>query len=222
MKDLIIKIPVIGPLAQIIHRKLFPFPGSKYYWTQRYDDGGSSGDGSYGQVAEFKAKILNRFVVEHGIKTLIEWGCGDGNQLKLAKYPSYRGFDVSAKAISMCRNMFFMDSSKRFDLVENYDGEMAELALSLDVIYHLVEDESFNDYMQHLFDSSFRFVIIYSSNTNDNPRLRPPHVKHRAFSTWIDEHLPHWQLISYIANEYPPMSNHPNFSFADFYIYEKQ
>ncbi len=65
------------------------FPGSDKYWEQRYAVGGNSGVGSYGKFANFKAEVINKFVREHKIKSVIEFGCGDGNQLKLANYPSY-------------------------------------------------------------------------------------------------------------------------------------
>ena len=39
------------------------FPGSEEYWKKRYNSGGHSGDGSYNKLAEFKAKILNNFVI---------------------------------------------------------------------------------------------------------------------------------------------------------------
>ena len=49
-----------------------------------YASGGSSGPGSYGRLAAGKADFLNRFVEDHQIKTVLEIGCGDGNQLSLA------------------------------------------------------------------------------------------------------------------------------------------
>ena len=45
---------------------------TKKYWEKRYSEGGDSGNGSYGKLAEFKAKIINRFVKENQIKTIIE------------------------------------------------------------------------------------------------------------------------------------------------------
>jgi hypothetical protein len=49
--------------------------GSAKYWEQRYQRGGNSGAGSYDNLAKFKAKILNNFVKENHIKSVIEWGC---------------------------------------------------------------------------------------------------------------------------------------------------
>src|SRR6185369_2928806 len=117
-----------------------PFPGSQDYWVKRYEKGGNSGPGSYSELAKFKARVLNGLVTEKNIASVIEFGCGDGNQLELAQYPSYHGFDVSPVAVELCRKRFTADPSKRFGLLGDYAGETADLALSLDVIYHLVED----------------------------------------------------------------------------------
>ena len=161
MKSSFENVPFIGPILRKIKTKQASrrFQGSKKYWIQRYESGKSSGAGSYNKLAEFKAELLNGFVREHKISSVIEYGCGDGNQLTSAGYPAYIGFDVSPKAITLCRNAFHADSSKSFHLVDEYDGETAPLTISLDVIFHLVEDEIFEDYMRRLFDSSRRFVV---------------------------------------------------------------
>ncbi len=225
MNQLIRSIPVVGPIVLRIYRKsintLKPFPGSNNYWMHRYEAGQNSGDGSYNQLAEFKAEIINEFVQENDIKSVIEYGCGDGNQLGLARYPSYIGFDISPKAISKCKERFPKGDTKTFKLMKEYDRETAELTLSLDVIYHLVEDGVFADYMNRLFDSSNSFVIIYSSNTDENPEEQPAHIKNRAFSKWIKENKPNWKLSRHIRNKYPFTGDTRTGSFADFFIYKK-
>lgn len=225
MKEFIKKIPVFGDIVRQVYRWLNrakSFRGSTNYWKQRYASGGNSGPGSYNELAEFKAEILNSFVKENNIRTIIEYGCGDGNQLKLARYPSYTGFDISPEAISRCNGMFPNDNTKIFKLMEQYQGEMADLTLSLDVIFHLVEDDVFHNYMDRLFNSSTRFVVIYSSNTNHNASNQPPHVKHRKFTDWIEQHQHRWKLNTHIPNKYPLGNNDiETGSFADFYIFEK-
>src|SRR5690606_2413904 len=129
---------------------------------RRYSDGANSGAGSYGLLAEFKADVLNSFVVRHDVQSVIEFGCGDGNQLKLANYSSYRGFDVSHTAIRKCKDLFRSDERKSFDLMSAYNGEKADLSMSLDVIYHLIEDAVFDKYMRMLFNASNAYVIVYS------------------------------------------------------------
>lgn len=225
IKQIIKEIPVIGPVARRIYRTWInppkPFQGSKDYWINRYEAGGHSGHGSYNQLAEFKAEILNNFVSVNRITSVIEYGCGDGNQLGLAQYPKYIGFDVSSNAIDRCEKSFSDDGTKIFKLMESYGGETAELTLSLDVIYHLVEDPVFVGYMNRLFDSSERFVIIYSSNTDDNPEGTGAHVRHRNFVKWVNERKEEWKLIKHIPNRYPFNRDTKTGSFADFYIYSK-
>lgn len=225
MKKFIKKIPIIGQITQSVYRKWINpknlFPGSENYWIERYESGGGSGDGSYGKLAEFKAEFLNKFVREENIKTIIEYGCGDGNQLKLAEYPSYIGFDVSPKIISLCREKFSCDTTKTFRLMNEFKREKAQLTLSLDVIYHLIENNVFKAYMHRLFDSAEEFVIIYSSNTNKNKEDQVVHVKHRKFSEWVEKMKPEWKLRSHIPNKYPFAGDPTTGSCADFYLYEK-
>ena len=50
----------------------------------------------------------------------------------------------------------------------------ADLTLSLDVIYHLVEDDVFVSAMRALFDKAARFVVIYASNQDADVTLAFP------------------------------------------------
>ena len=224
MKNLLNKIPWVRTIAKKFYYSfIVPYKSklnSEDYWKKRYQSGGTSGPGSYGRLAEFKAEVLNDFVRDRQIKSIIEFGCGDGNQLELAEYPSYIGFDVSQDAISQCKKLFPEDTTKSFKLIDEYGGETASLTLSLDVIYHLLEDSIFNEYMKLLFSSSNKYVIIYSSNIN---RPASFHVKQRKFSTWIDTNKPQWKLLLKIPNKYPFKGDDENEnSIADFYIFEKE
>ena len=222
IRDRIKRIPFLGLLTVWVKRNLFerPFPGSEQYWLRRYEAGGNSGSGSFGRLAEFKAGQVNEFVRLNNVSTIIEYGCGDGNQLGLSKYPSYIGFDISSEAISRCSEIFADDPSKSFRLMRDYRGEKAELTLSLDVVYHLVEYSVFERYMARLFDSSERFVIIYSSNWDEHSIILSAHVRHRRFSIWIKQNRPNWKLMQHIPNIYPSSKVHRVGSPADFYIYQ--
>ena len=180
--------------------------------------GGHSGRGSYGERAEFKAEVLNNFVTEHDVASVIEFGCGDGNQLSLSEYQSYLGLDVSKTAISLCKKRFASDKSKIFKLIPEYQNEKADLALSLDVIFHLVEDDAFESYMNTLFEAATRYVIIYSSNS-DIYENQAPHVRHRQFTTWVEENSKHWKLFGHIKNRFRYKAETWKESMADFYIY---
>jgi SAM-dependent methyltransferase len=193
------------------------------YWNNRYQLGGNSGPGSYGHLAEFKATVLNQFVRDHAVSSVVEFGCGDGNQLALARYPTYVGYDVSPVAVKLCRERFVGDRSKQFFLLEEYGGEHADLALSLDVIFHLTEDTIFYQYVRRLFGAAHRFVIIYSSNQNEPIEPTSIHVRHRRFSDWVERELSaQWKLLATIPNIYPYDGNSERTSFSNFFVYEKR
>jgi hypothetical protein len=219
VKSVIRSIPVIGPFWVHLRERQDKFRNSPRYWERRYRNGGSSGAGSYNRLAEFKANFLNRFVEEHQIASVVEYGSGDGAQLKLARYPSYTGVDISPTAVKMCRTIFSGDTSKRFlQLDAAMPRPIGDLSLSLDVVYHLVEDEVFNAYMGRLFGSARRFVIIYSSNIDEDWTGR--HVRHRQFTKWVEQNKPEWFLQSTLKNAYPYNPADPEqTSFADFYVF---
>ena len=189
------------------------------YWESRYQKGGNSGNGSYGDLAIFKAKVLNDFVKKNDIKSVIEFGCGDGNQLTLCNYPKYIGLDVSRRAVELCEKKFKGDKIRSFFLyhpsafMDNHKLFNCDLSLSLDVVYHLLEDDIYQGYMRHLFDSANKFVIIYSCDDEDEG-LTSPHVRFRKFSKWIEDNIIGWILVEKIPNIYKN-------SKADFYIYKK-
>jgi hypothetical protein len=227
IKDLIKKNDTLMKIIDKagFYKRLSHFPGTKKYWDTRYNNDGTSGAGSYNNLAEFKAEILNSFVDEHGIKTVMEFGCGDGNQLQYARYPNYVGLDISSKAVRVCEQKFKNDTSKKFFIYkpDKFNPRIlsAELTLSLDVIYHLVEDMLFAIHLKHLFDCSQRYVIIYSSNS-DVP-THAPHIRHRCFTDWISEHIDNFKLEKMIKNRFPFDPEHADTtSISDFYIYKKK
>jgi hypothetical protein len=197
------------------------FSNSPDYWEKRYEKGGNSGPGSYGKFARFKADVLNDFVAKHNVESVIEFGCGDGSQLSLAHYPAYIGIDVSRKIVNFCREKYANDQTKTFIQLEEYRGQKAQLSLSLDVIYHLVEDGVYESHIKALFDAAEKYVIVYSSDTDDNNDIQGPHIRHRNWTEWVKENRSEWKLSSTIRNKYPYKGDGTEGSFADFYIFEK-
>ena len=172
------------------------FPGSNSYWNLRYKFGGTSGAGSYGEEMAHKSQFLIDFISENNILSVIDFGCGDGNQLSNIQVSKYVGFDVSDVAIRQCRVLYAKDPTKDFRNITQYDGERAQLALSLDVIYHLVEDALFDEYLARLFAAADQYIIIYSSNDNSRSAHQSRHVYHRCFVEIALERFPSFQLKS--------------------------
>jgi len=218
IKNLIRKLLICFDLQSLLkYYKKLPF--SEQYWIERYAKGKNSGLGSYGKFAIFKAEIINDFVRQNDINKVIEYGCGDGNQLEKLIFKKYSGFDVSPKAISLCRQKFHEDNTKQFKLMKDYNNETADLTISLDVIYHLVEDRVFEAYMSRLFSSSSRYVIIYSTNFKE--QLEGPYIRHREFTDWVKKNWKQWQLVKVIPNKYPFTGDEKTGCRTDFFIYEK-
>ncbi|QDU38819.1 Putative glycosyltransferase EpsH [Maioricimonas rarisocia] len=180
------------------------FPGSASYWEARYAQGLDSGPGSYGRLAEFKAEFINEFVRAHDITSVVEWGCGDGSQASLIECPKYTGIDIAPTVIERCRKRFEDDSSREFHVRSQMSPgqlEPHELALSLDVIFHLIEDDVYEQYMTELFASASRYVVVYS--TNDDSIPAPPQARHRQFTDWVEANAADWELIDVRGNRYP-------------------
>jgi tetratricopeptide (TPR) repeat protein len=199
---------------------------TKDYWNGRYLAGGNSGAGSYGRLAAFKAEIINDFVEAHGIKSMGEIGCGDGNQLGLFRIEKYSGFDISQKAIQICSEKYKFDPSKTFEIYNPLDWSSrktltAELVISLDVIYHLLEDDTYNQYLSNLFNLSSRFVIIYANNT-DIQGNTASHLRYHKFTDWVKYNCQDWNLSGFVPNRYPYREeSQSETSFADFYFFSK-
>ena len=155
---------------------------SKQYWIDRYErNRGNSGVGSYGVYATYKAKIINKFVLDNNIETVCELGCGDGNQTSLFIIKKYFGYDVSSfiinenkKKIGIINNNYVFS-----DNINDFTSMKYDLTLSLDVIYHLIEENVYHEYMSYLFDLSNKYVIIYS--LNENIKLLESHNRFRDF-----------------------------------------
>jgi hypothetical protein len=182
------------------------------YWENRYKVGGNSGNGSYGENADYKAGVINNYINKFGIKTISDFGCGDGNQINLLKgFDEYMGYDISSYALYLCHEKFKDNKKMNFCSLVS-DLPQADLCLSLDVIYHILGQEEYEKYMTILFNKSNRFVLIFSSNHNNNNH-NAIHIFHRKFTDWIDENHKDFKLIEEINNFL--------LTTAKFFLYEK-
>lgn len=192
------------------------------YWDARYRKGGNSGAGSRGVLAEYKAEVINALVSKHAIHDVVELGCGDGYQLGLYSFPSYTGTDVSDKSIEICREKFRAQPNYRFLASDEFQAQRprADLSMSIDVLFHLVNDDIFDAYMRSLFDASNRFVLLYAPN-DDRPS-QDRHIKFRCFTQWVELNYPDFALVEFIKNAYPyaPGLDPTQTSYCDFFLFE--
>jgi SAM-dependent methyltransferase len=193
------------------------FPGSERHWQRHYDHGGNSGPGSYGDFAEYKARLVNQAIAENEIRSIIELGCGDGNQLSYLNIKEYIGLDVSKVAIELCCHRYAGDPTRSFIW---YDPRYfqdplhfvsADCAMSLDVIFHLIEHHVFARYIRNLFDCGRRFVIIYGLDRDENQRGHAS-VRYRRYSEHISRNIHDFRIAKHVpAHE----------KYGDFFLYER-
>jgi SAM-dependent methyltransferase len=189
---------------------------SQAYWEARYRQGGTSGSGSYGRLARYKAGVINAFIAENAVASVLDLGCGDGNLLSLLEVPDYVGADISPAALARCRTRH---PRHRFVPFDALDAEpAADLAMCIDVIFHLVEDAVFARTLHALFSHATRFVLIYASNVESE--WPAAHVRHRRFSDHVAVAWPEWRLLAHLPNPHPYDPARPDeTSFADFFVY---
>jgi SAM-dependent methyltransferase len=183
------------------------------YWDARYSRGGTSGAGSQGRLVAHKAAVINSIVALNGIAHVADFGCGDGTLLGMLEVPAYTGLDASPHALRHCATRF--PQHRFLPLCEARQAGPADLCLSVDVIFHLVEDGVFADHLAALFGAASGLVLIYASNTD-------PHVRHRRFTSTIAATFPDWRLCAHLPNPYPYDPAQPQAtSFADFFVYAR-
>jgi hypothetical protein len=199
----------------------------KNYWDERYKSNRNSGSGSYGRLSQFKAEVINNFVKENKINEILEFGCGDGNNLQFYNVENYHGVDISIEAIKICRAKYTGVEGKNFYTYDElYDLKRSfECTMSLDVIYHLSDDVIYYKYLDELFGLSSKYVIIYSNSTNYHfagVDTTAGYVLFRDFLKDVEKLYKNYTLIELIPNEFPYSVTLPDdTSFADFYIFEK-
>ena len=187
---------------------------TEQYWEQRYARGGNSGDGSYGDLALFKAQVINDYIKKLNIVSMNDWGFGDCNQLQYFPDIDYVGYEVSQTAIKNAQKRY---PNKIFRQIKEHSNQKKELSISLDVLYHLIENELYYEYLNNLFNSATRLVIIYSSNYQEQPK---GHQYRRNFTPDIEKLHPEWQLTETILNKYPYKLTTGKGSHCNFYIYQ--
>ncbi|MBO7746128.1 hypothetical protein I8J29_18110 [Paenibacillus sp. MWE-103] len=147
------------------------------YWEDAYKGGATSGSGSFGDLAAFKAEVVNGLVARYNARRVVEFGCGDGNQLRLMRYPSYLGLDVSASAVRMCAERFASDESKSFmlyrpGLLVNRGFLEADMTVCLDVLYHITDEADYRATLKDLFGPRPEVVVLYTRLTRgDEPQV---------------------------------------------------
>lgn len=173
------------------------FPGSARYWERRYLAGmRGAGRGSAGMAFKDKLATVDRVIRATKSLTVLDLGCGPeafGNYLH--NVGTYLGIDVSHEAVRTSQAKRSVPGRRYQDLPSFGPLGEFDLVLSLEVIFHLVEDHVYHRYMSHLTESSTGYLLIQSTDREED-RFHGSHYRDRPFRDWIETHAPRWRLES--------------------------
>lgn len=166
------------------------------FWEDNYSAGRSSGPGSEGEFAEWKAAVVNDVIERYDVTVVLDVGCGDGQQAALIECPRYYGIDVSPTAVDMCRDRFFGDPMRYFDTCapgQLPDG-MFDLVMSLEVLMHILEEDVFVSTLSQMFTRARHTVLIQAPLVPMVEYRAGAWDKHRPLLPYLSEYLPYWVL----------------------------
>lgn len=149
------------------------------YWERRYRTGGISGAGSRGSEAVVKAQLVQNLINVHDISSVLDLGCGDGYIASMIYAERYVGYDPSVSATKVAQEF-----CPHLEFVNEVPDEEFDLILSMDVIFHLVTDDLYRDYLELLFSERARQVLVYGT---DQHLTGAPHVLHRNWTPDIPD-----------------------------------
>jgi hypothetical protein len=142
-----------------------PASSAEYsYWENHYKCRGSSGEGSVGNNREWKWRTIMLYAQE--IDDVIDIGCGDlsfWEDCKLAPKPSrYLGLDVSSTIIDRDRREYPDRSFRVADARTPILGLKARIVLCLDLLFHIMDDDTFVRILENLCDYSLDWIFVFT------------------------------------------------------------
>lgn len=141
------------------------------WWNSWYGSGHSSGPGSEGKLLEYKVNYLNKLFKEHNIKTVLDFGCGDGVVASKLNCQFYLGVDISDQAIKLCkarinRQGFSFERRHFFDhtpmVIKNKFASSLDCCMCIDVLYHISDVRVLNKTLETLFTLRARIIVLYT------------------------------------------------------------
>jgi len=124
--------------------------------------GHGSGHGSLPSVTKSYRALVEQFVREHNVRTVIDYGCGDWQSSRLIDWngADYLGIDVVPALIERNQRLY---ASERVRFQLGYRGEQGDMLIAKHVLQHLP-----NDAVQQFLSEvvpRFRYALITNDST---------------------------------------------------------
>ncbi len=147
--------------------------------------------------------MINGLVTSNSLDTVLEFGCGDGNQLSYYSLQNYLGLDVAEKAVELCSEKFADDPSKRFRLIrpgEDVDFGRFDLVMSLEVLMHVVDEGDFLWTLDNIFRHSDNYVVILTPLTPLMDFPKGSHEKYRNLFPYLVPYIGEFAVVDVITH----------------------
>lgn len=162
---------------------------ASWYWIERYNRGGSSGAASYGRSAVARGQYISTLIRGYQCTHVIDFGCGDVDQVQQIKVPFYMGVDASSFIIRKC----IQHTHRCFRIATTVPSDRTDAILLLDMIKCLTDDFSYHEVLRTTFLHPTATIVIIAAK--DHNLWESSHIRHRGFSLHIAETYTDWTRI---------------------------
>lgn len=145
------------------HREIFTEIYDKNVW------GGSGGGSSPENTVEYR-KLLQRFLKDRNIKTVVDFGCGDWGFSHLIDWTGidYTGLDCVQSVIDANKRKY----AHRFVMSDNLNGYAADLLIMKDILQHWSVAQ-INAHLSNLHRFKYILITNTASQEFDNQDITP-------------------------------------------------
>lgn len=156
------------------------------YWDNWYTRGGNSGEGSRGYYRIWKWHCIKKYVDIHNC-SVIDVGCGDLDFWKERDCKHYIGIDVSPTKIKINQKKKPTWNFICSDASEYHTLPPADVVFCHDMLFHIMDDGTYNGILNNLTRYSDKFIFIYTWLVNPlEPRTDDSrYQKYRDFNLYI-------------------------------------
>jgi ubiquinone/menaquinone biosynthesis C-methylase UbiE len=157
------------------------------YWENRYQKGGTSGEGSVEEGREWKWRIIDSYV--SNLQSVVDVGCGDLRFWLGRKCRDYDGIDISNSVLERNKSShpewrFIHASSDKF-----IKGLKKKHAFCIDLLFHIMDEDSFVKTLHNVCRYSSKYVFIHTWKCN-------PFSRRHAFKRFLKN--PSYPTLKYV------------------------
>lgn len=172
-----VMVAIVSYASRVIHETVFSQIYANAVWGKNDQGEGFSGGGSLLENCREYNRLLEKFMHEHNIKTVVDAGCGDWESTRYINWDGieYFGFDVVKSVIDKNINRYSTSNIHFFH--ENliaYDLPPADLLICKHVLQHLT-NEDIKQFIPQLKKYKYCLITneVYPTTlSSDNPDIK--------------------------------------------------